>query len=360
MKRSDLNFGVIVLLTLSTLYLAITGILMDWLGLHRVAFHNYVGYAWVGLALLHLGLSWGQMRVHWRHRFRLRHSHEPAHSPSLPSSSRRQWLSSTAALIGGFLMGLFWPVKQAAPFIQSQEDIDLTYHQWSKIGLAQAGGALFHWGQQPRRYKTYAEAVSVPLPEPREQTQLSFEAVLNQRRSRREYTDAPISLEQLSFLLQAAQGITETLGEKRSVPSAGALYPLEVYAVVNAVENLPSGIYHYAVQPHQLEQLKAGDFRRSIVSAAVWQDFLGTASVCFVITALFQRTRWKYRERTYRYVMMEAGHLGQNLYLAATALGLGVCAVGAFFDDALNDLLGLEGETEAAVYIISIGQLERA
>ena len=77
-----------------------------------------------------------------------------------------------------------------------------------------------------------------------------------------------------------------------------------------------------------------------------------------MITALFQRTRWKYRERTYRYVMMETGHVGQNLYLAATALGLGVCAVGAFFDDALNDLLGLDGQTEAALYITSVGQID--
>ena len=82
---------------------------------------------------------------------------------------------------------------------------------------------------------------------------------------------------------------------------------------------------------------------------------MGQANVCFVISALFQRTRWKYHERTYRYVLMEAGHLGQNLYLAATALGLGACAVGAFFDDTLNQLLGLDGEQEAALYLVSVG-----
>ena len=115
MKRSDLNFGVITLLALSTLYLAITGFLMDWLGLHRVAFHNYVGYAWVGLGLLHLGLSWGQVRAYWRHQFRPGHSPLPTHLPSLPSSTRRQWLTATATLVSGFLMGLFLPFKQAAP-----------------------------------------------------------------------------------------------------------------------------------------------------------------------------------------------------------------------------------------------------
>jgi SagB-type dehydrogenase family enzyme len=84
---------------------------------------------------------------------------------------------------------------------------------------------------------------------------------------------------------------------------------------------------------------------------------LGQASVCFILSAIFQRTRWKYHERTYRYVLMEAGHLGQNLYLAATSLGLSACAIGAFFDDALNDMLGLDGQEEAALYLVTVGQV---
>jgi SagB-type dehydrogenase family enzyme len=91
------------------------------------------------------------------------------------------------------------------------------------------------------------------------------------------------------------------------------------------------------------------------MAAGLWQEFLGTASVCLVLSAIFQRTRWRYRERTYRYVLLEAGHVGQNLYLAATGMGLGACAVGAFLDDQLNDLLALDGQEEAVLYLISVG-----
>jgi SagB-type dehydrogenase family enzyme len=97
--------------------------------------------------------------------------------------------------------------------------------------------------------------------------------------------------------------------------------------------------------------------RTELVVAGIGQEMLGRAPVCFVLSALFQRTRWKYRERAYRYILLEAGHIGQNLYLAATSMGLGGCAVGAFLDDKLNTLLGLDGEEEAALYLIPVGQL---
>jgi SagB-type dehydrogenase family enzyme len=93
-----------------------------------------------------------------------------------------------------------------------------------------------------------------------------------------------------------------------------------------------------------------------VTEAGLYQEFLGAANVCFVLSAIFQRARWKYRKRAYRYVLLEAGHIAQNLYLEATSLGLGACAVGAFMDGSLNDLLGLDGVEEAALYIISVGQ----
>jgi SagB-type dehydrogenase family enzyme len=93
------------------------------------------------------------------------------------------------------------------------------------------------------------------------------------------------------------------------------------------------------------------------VTAGVGQEMLGQAAVCVVLSAVFQRTRWKYRERAYRYILLEAGHIGQNLYLSATSLGLGACAVGAFHDDKLNDLLGVDGEEEAALYILAVGKV---
>jgi SagB-type dehydrogenase family enzyme len=149
---------------------------------------------------------------------------------------------------------------------------------------------------------------------------------------------------------------TEERLEFRAAPSAGALYPIELYPVVHNVSDLPSGIYHYAVREHALERLEQGDFRSGVTQAGLYQGFLAQANVCFVLSAIFQRTRWRYHERTYRYVLLEAGHIAQNLYLEATSMGLGACAVGAFLDGTLNDLLGLDGVGEAALYIISVGE----
>jgi SagB-type dehydrogenase family enzyme len=163
-----------------------------------------------------------------------------------------------------------------------------------------------------------------------------------------------LSLGDLSQLLHAAQGVTSDQG-LRTTPSAGALYPIEVYAVVHDVEGLAPGAYHYAATDHVLEQVEAGDQRPAMVLAGLGQGHLGRAGVCFILTAIFQRLRWKYRERTYRYALLEAGHIGQNLYLAATALGLGACAVGAFADGLLNDLLGVDGQEEGALYIVAVG-----
>jgi len=127
--------------------------------------------------------------------------------------------------------------------------------------------------------------------------------------------------------------------------------------VVHDVATLHPGLYHYAVSDHALERLRAANLRGELLLAGIGQEMLGQAQVCFALSAIFQRTRWKYRERTYRYILLEAGHIAQNLYLAATSLGLGACAVGAFLDDALNKLLGLDGEQEAALYLISVGKI---
>jgi SagB-type dehydrogenase family enzyme len=218
-------------------------------------------------------------------------------------------------------------------------------------------GAALDWGGRPEGHKTYTDAKRIALPDPRGYAGLTLEEAVEARRSVRDYAAGPHSSEELSRLLHAAQGITERRWGFRAAPSAGALYPIELYPVVHDVAGLPPGIYHYAVQEHGLELLQPGDFCAAVMQAGLWQDFLGTAGVCFVLSAIFQRTRWRYRERTYRYVLLEAGHVGQNLYLAATAMGLGACAVGAFLDDALNELLGLDGEQEAALYVLSVGQV---
>ncbi len=206
-------------------------------------------------------------------------------------------------------------------------------------------------------YKTYPESRRFSLPLDSRPRGLSLEEAVERRRSQREYRGGPLSLAGLSRVLYYAAGITDSERGYRAAPSAGALYPMEVYPIVNQVEDLPAGIYHYLVRRHELELVREGDFRRELVRLAVGQEMVGDAQVVVVLAAVFGRTRWKYGDRADRYVLLEAGHIGENLYLAATSAGLGACAVGAFFDDGLNGLLGLDGQEEAAVYMLTVGRV---
>jgi SagB-type dehydrogenase family enzyme len=116
-------------------------------------------------------------------------------------------------------------------------------------------------------------------------------------------------------------------------------------------------VYHYGVKDHSLAQVRVGDLRDEVVSQGLSQQFLGQCNVVLFLTAIFQRMRFKYQDRTYRYGLLEAGHLGQNIYLAATSMGLGACAIGAFMDDEINAMLGVDGEEEAAVYMLAVGKV---
>jgi len=357
MRRKDVDYLVIAAMLLSGLYATLTGLLADLFGLHRFALHARAGYVCAALATLHLILNWRQVTAYLRRRFARSQGQKPlasAGSGSAPLLGRRGFLVSTLAAIGGFALGRLLPGPRAElPF--ESADVGELYHQWSKPGYSQILGGALQWGQRAEQYKTYEEAERIALPDPRGFRGLSLEEAVEARRSVRRYSAQPLSLEELSRLLHAAQGVTEPRWGFRAAPSAGALYPIELYAVVNSVTELKQGVYHYAIREHELELLRQEDLRAGVTQAGLWQDFLGQAGVCFVISAIFQRTRWKYHERTYRYVMLEAGHIGQNLYLAASSMGLGACAVGAFLDDELNDLLGLDGREEAALYIVSVG-----
>jgi SagB-type dehydrogenase family enzyme len=294
-----------------------------------------------------------------------RQAQPPGRPAGAPLLGRGGFIVSSLAAMGGFALG--WlvpsppstspPPPAAPPPPPATADFGVLYHRWSKPGYSQAMGTLPNWGQQPEQYKTYpgAGVKRVALPAPRPYRGLSLEEAVDARRSRRTYSGQPLSLADLSRLLHAAQGITQRQGELRAAPSAGALYPIELYAVAHNVAGLEPGIYHYAVPAHELELMQPGDQRAAVTQAGLGQGHLGQANVCFVLSAIFQRARWKYHERTYRYALLEAGHIGQNLYLAATSLGLGACAVGAFLDDDLNRLLGLDGEEEAALLVITGG-----
>jgi SagB-type dehydrogenase family enzyme len=360
-RRKDLDYLVIAAMLLFGLYVATTGLVMDWFGLHRFAYHNYVGYIWAVLAVTHLILNWSRVTAYLRRNSGRRPTRElPARATRAPSLGRRELLVSILGVVGGFILGRLAPDQQTTTEPTHLEgDVGAFYHQWSKPGYALASDILYDWGAQSERYKTYADAQRINLPEPRGYRGLSLEEAIETRRSIRDYGAEPLTLEGLSRLLHAAQGITAPRQGFRTAPSAGALYPIETYAVVHDVAGLEPGLYHYAVLDHGLERLQARNLRGAMTIAGIGQEMLGQAQVCFVLSAIFQRLRWKYRERTYRYALLEAGHIGQNLYLAATSMGLGACAVGAFLDDELNDLLELDGEEEAALYVVSVGQKVR-
>ena len=142
----------------------------------------------------------------------------------------------------------------------------------------------------------------------------------------------------------------------RTTPSAGALYPLETYLIVHRIERLNPGIYLLDVPGFRLELLKEGDFSQEIVAAALHQSMAAAAAVVFVWTAVIKRSSWKYGERASRYIYLDAGHIGQNLYLAATALEIGCCTIGAFYDDKVNQLIGVDGREETAIYLAAVGK----
>lgn len=194
---------------------------------------------------------------------------------------------------------------------------------------------------------------TVSLPAPRLQGDRSLEEVIAGRRSAREFSASPVSLEQVGQLLWSAQGITDPRG-LRAAPSAGALYPLELYLVAGKVADIAPGVYRYVPQRHGLEQMAEGDKRGALASAAVEQSWIRQAPAVIVVTGVYERTTPKYGDRGVRYVHVEAGHSAQNILLQATALGLRSVVVGAFRDDAVREALGLLGD-RAPLLLLPLG-----
>jgi len=188
-----------------------------------------------------------------------------------------------------------------------------------------------------------------------------FFDLLGARRSRRGYTAEPLSLQELATLLWSVQGVVEsgrgfTL---RTSPSAGARHPLDTYVLANRVADLPPGLYRYAPSGHRLILTEAaGDVAGRLAAACLGQEMLRTSAVSFVWTAVVGRGRWKYQQRAYRYIYLDAGHACQNLYLASEALGLGCCAVAAFDDDAVDGILGVDGREEFTIYLATVGRVK--
>lgn len=196
--------------------------------------------------------------------------------------------------------------------------------------------------------------MQIKLPNPVLSGTTSVEEALKKRRSIRSYKNLPLTLQEVAQLLWAAQGITSDNGY-RTAPSAGALYPLEIYLVAGNIEKLSPGIYHYIPAKHALQKLKDGDVRTQLASAAIGQSPVKLAAADIVITAIFSRTTKKYGNKGKEFVLMEAGHAAQNIYLESVSLHIGTVAIGAFDDTQIKNILNLKEEDP--LYILPIGKI---
>ena len=196
-----------------------------------------------------------------------------------------------------------------------------------------------------------AKDKTIPLPAPSRRGSVSVEEALSRRRSIRDFAETPLSIQEVAQLVWAAQGISYA-PNRRTSPSAGATYPLTLYLVVNRAKGLEPGVYRYANEEHGLEPLKLGDLSDGLVRACLNQRFVKSASVVLLIAAKAERTTQRYGERGVRYMHMECGHAGQNIYLQAEAMGLGTVAVGAFEDARVQEVTGI---TEPVMYLFPVG-----
>jgi len=237
------------------------------------------------------------------------------------------------------------------------EKIGEKFQQETKYDRETLPRGRLDWASKPKLYKEYPDSKKIALPSIERLQNVSLDEVLRTRKSIRNFAQKPLQLEQLSYLLWASSGIQrmEQGYEFRTAPSAGALYPIETYIVVNDVDRVPQGIYHYSIREHTLEELAQGDFRAATTQVALGQNMCARASVVFIWTAIFFRTLWKYKQRAFRYIYLDMEHIGQNLALAATSLRLGTCQIGALFDDEGNQLLNLDGIEESVIYMTVCG-----
>lgn len=244
-------------------------------------------------------------------------------------------------LLGGLTMA---ETKRIGPF----------FHEKTSYSPKGYLGPLI-WNKYPKI--TFNVVSKVKLPTPRDLEMPLFEALKN-RRSRRRFSFAKLSLQELSNLLWATAGATKIEGDVvfKTYPSGGALYPIYIYLIVSRVEGVDKGIYIYFPAQHEIGLLKKGDFKSNLLKFSPQGDMLARAAVNLLLVSFFDKITWKYLDRGYRYAYMEAGNISQNIYLACEAMKLATVAVGAFYDTYINDLLGLNGTTEAVVLIHPVGK----
>lgn len=205
--------------------------------------------------------------------------------------------------------------------------------------------------------------IQLPNPETWHIPPCDLQTAIANRESHRCFTTKPLSLEELSFLLWATQGVREEIHEAavlRTVPSAGCRHPFETYLAVLSVEGLENAIYRYLPLDHSLVLEKIVDKLAAHLTAVTrGQSFTGQAAVTFLWTAIPERTEWRYAEASYKVIALDAGHVCQNLYLACEAIGAGTCAIAAYEQTLVDVLLGVDGDDEFCVYIAPVGKIDR-
>jgi SagB-type dehydrogenase family enzyme len=222
-------------------------------------------------------------------------------------------------------------------------------------------GGRLDWNNKPEIYKSYPSSKTVVLPNQFQDSTVSFTEAVKKRKSTRTFSTQPLSKVDLAFLLWASTGIqrTEQGYDFRVAPSAGALYPIETYIAANNVEELTQGIYHYNIKNHLLEEIKLGNFGGKLAHSALDQEMCADSSVVFIWTGVFRRSKWKYLQRAYRYIYLDAGHIAENLALAAVSINCGSCNVGAFFDDEINSIVDIDGIEESTICLNVVGHPQK-
>ncbi len=380
-QRFSVVVSLLLLLVISLTFLS--GFISSSLDLNRFILHRYAAYATIAIAAVHVALHWRLLIAQVRKwllpsgRAEARAARNDAIGTSTtrrseggvsvrrgeatPYFGRRSFLAVVLGVLAGLGLGRWWAGRTPPPVFAEGDDLGQVYHRWSTPTYAGILAKSIQIAPQPGVYKAYPGATTVALPPVPAPGGPTLAEVLARRRSIREYAGRALTLEELSRLLHGATGITDRRDPTlffRSVPSSGALYPLEVYPIIFDVAGVAPGVYHYDVLRHRLNAVRRGDLRTAVFQAGLSQEMFRTAPLVLVITGLFPRVQFKYVDRSYRYIMLEAGHLGQNVYLTATALGLAPCGVGAFFDDDFNRLIEVDGNEELTVYVMCIGARE--
>jgi SagB-type dehydrogenase family enzyme len=207
------------------------------------------------------------------------------------------------------------------------------------------------------------EIIQLPATGTIDKPEIPLWQAIEQRRSLRKYSEEPLSRDELSFLLWATQWVRDFRSNEkvevafRNVPSAGARHPFETYLLVNKVEGINPGIYYYHPTKHGLVLFREGsEWAETVCKGTFDQEMVLSSAVTFMWVAIPQRTTWRYSQRGYRYLYLDAGHVGQNLHLAAEAIGAGACMIGAYYDEGMNEILNLGGREAFVIYMASLGK----